>query len=156
MKTKISLATLSLLFIIACNSEGIKQNQELQSTKMILKASNNMYVTINADSTLLANESDAAKAVVLEKVDQGNGKWALKASNGKFISDDRGKNNILFANRAAIGEWEQFEIISTEGSKINLKSSAGKIVSADQGAGNLLLANRDQAGEWETFTVEPK
>ncbi len=160
MKTKIAAVLISLLFLISCGTEEQPKEgapaENTNSNKMILKASNNMYVAISADSTLSANQSDATKAEVFEKVDQGNGKWGLKLSNGKFVCDERMKANVMVVNRDAVGEWEQFEIVTLEGGKINLKSSAGKFVCGDQSVGGRLIANRDQAGEWETFTAEPK
>jgi hypothetical protein len=160
MKTKIAAVLISLLFMISCGTEEQPKEgapaENTNSNKMILKASNNMYVAIGADSTLSANQSDATKAEVFEKVDQGNGKFALKTSAGKFVSDVRSAENKLYANRAAVGEWEQFEIINVEGGKINLKSSAGKMVCGDQGTGGIMVANRDNASDWETFTAETK
>ena len=150
MKTKIFAAVI-VLFVMACGSQ-----KKADSTKMILKASTNMYVVVSSDSTLVANEPDAAKAMVFEKVKLPNGKWNLKTSKGRFIVDDRSSGNKLYANRGTAGEWEEFEIIRTGESKINLKSSAGKVVCADQSMGNVLIANREQMGEWETFTFEPK
>lgn len=123
---------------------------------MALKASNNMYVAINADSLLVADQPDASKAEVFEKVDQGNGKLALKTSKGKFVSDDRGRNNNLVANRVVASEWEQFEIIALGESKVNLKSSTGKMVCADIDMKGVLFANRDQASGWETFILEER
>jgi hypothetical protein len=160
MKTKISAVLISLLFIMSCGTEEQPKDgasaENAKGNKIVLKASNNMYVISSGDTALLAVQPDAAKAEVFEKIDQGNGKYALKASTGKFVTDDRTKKNVLSANRDAVGEWEQFEIITLEGGKINLKSSAGKIVCGDQGSGGILVANRDQASEWETFTAEPK
>ncbi len=147
MKVNICIAVL-LLFMMACGPK--------KSTKMILKGSNNMYVAINADSVLVANQSDAGKAVVFSKLELENGKYALKTSNGKFISDDRTKNNKLSATKSIPNEWEQFDIIIHPESKINLKTSANKFVCADDANGGLLVANRDKASDWETFTVEER
>jgi len=151
MKTKISLAIISFMLLISACSED-----KSKSMKMTLQASNNMYVVINKDSMLVANEPDAAKAEVFEKVKQPNGKWAIKTSKGKFITDERGKGNNIYANRNIAYDWESFEIIRTEPAKINLKASSGKFICADQAVGNILVANRDAAGDWETFTVEKK
>ena len=157
MKTKISIAIISILCMFSCGTaEQPKEAEVPQSNKMILKASNNMYVAMAGDSTLMANQPDVAKAEVFEKITQENGKVALKTSFGKFVSDDRNGGNKLFANRNAANEWEQFEIITLDGGKINLKSSAGKIVCGDQSLGGLLVANRNQASDWETFTADPK
>ena len=151
MKIKISLAIISLVLLITACSED-----KSKSMKMTLQASNNLFVVINKDSALVANEPDAAKAEVFEKVKQPNGKWAIKTSKGKFITDDRSKGNIIYANRAAAYDWELFEIVRTEPSKINLKASSGKFISADYDKGSILTANRDAAADWETFTIEKK
>src|ERR1700756_851826 len=112
MKTKISIALISLLFMMACGTaEQPKEGEQaVDNSKIILKAYNDMYVVLNSDSVLVASEADATKAAVFEKIDQGNGKWALKSAAGRFVSDDRGKQNYLIANRTAVGEWEQFDI----------------------------------------------
>ena len=125
---------------------------------MIIKAFNDKYVTIVGDTALVANEPDAAKAEVFEKIDQGNGKWALKTSGGKFVTDDDSKGHALVANRTAVGGWEEFEIIPSKDndSQFNLKSYTGKIVCCDGGTGDRLFSNRDNASTWETFTIESK
>jgi hypothetical protein len=158
MKTKISIALISLLFMMACGTAEQPKEGEQQpgSNKIILKAYNNMYVVLNGDSELVANEVDVTKAAIFEKIDQGNGKWALKSPTGRFVSDDKGRWNYLVANRTSVGGWEQFDIIEGADSKTNIKTSAGKIVSADGGNGFKLVGNRDNAGEWEAFTIEPK
>src|ERR1035437_8115487 len=147
MKTKISAAIL-LIFLMSCGS-GDQQNKtdgqtttsaQPQSSKFILKAWNNMYLSLNKDSVLTADQQDSTKAEIFEKIDQGNGKLSFKASTGKFVSDDRVKNNNLIANRGNVNEWELFEFISVDQTKINIKSSGGKFVSADQGKGNILIA----------------
>ncbi|MEO8760249.1 MAG: hypothetical protein ABI388_03890 [Bacteroidia bacterium] len=151
MKTKISLAIISLILLISACSED-----KSKSLKITLQASNNMYVVINKDSALVATEPDAAKAEIFEKVRQPNGKWAIKTSKGKFITDDRNKGNIIRANRDVAYDWELFEIIRTEPLRINLKASSGKFISADRDKESVLIANRDAAGDWETFTIEKK
>ena len=147
IKTKISIVILTL-FMVACHPA--------KNNYMLLKASNNMYIVMGADSVLIANEPDASKAEVFEEVCDENGKAALKTSKGKFVSDDRGRGNLLVANRNAIGEWEQFEILKVSDERVTIKSSANKYVCADMGNKNVLFANRDQAGEWEAFALEKK
>jgi hypothetical protein len=148
MKIKISTPLIALLiFVSSCLNE---------SKKMTLQASNNMYVVLDKDSALVANEPNASKAEIFERVRLGNGKCALKTSKGKFVSHDRVKENRLFGNRNNAYEWETFEIIRVDPTKINLKSSTGKMVCTDQAKGNVLIADRDYAGDWETFTVEKK
>ena len=160
MKTKISIALISLLFMMACGtSEQAKEAEKAESTKIILKAYNNMYVAVYGDTAVAANQSDEAKAEIFEKIDQGNGKWALKTSTGKFLTDEAGKDHLVLATKTQIGATEQFEIVPTDAnndSQIFLKANTGKTISTDLYLGNKLIANRDAASTWETFTVEPK
>ncbi|HTA61962.1 MAG TPA: hypothetical protein VK835_05880 [Bacteroidia bacterium] len=156
MKTKISVVFISLLFLMSCGSSEQPKNETPESNKMILKAYNNMYVVVYGDTAVTANQPDAAKAEVFEKIDQGNGKWALKTSSGKFLTDEASKDHFVLATKTQVGATEQFEIINLENSQINIKASTGKAISADLYLGHKLIANRDQASGWETFTAEPK
>lgn len=150
MKIRISIIIL-LLFTMAC-----MPNKNNDSSKMILKASNNMYVVLNTDLTLIANQPDASKAEIFEEICSEKGTAALKTSKGMFVSADRDRDNWLIANRTIAAEWEQFEIIKDDDENVTLKSSTGKFVTADQNIGGLLIANRDQVGTWEKFTLEKK
>jgi hypothetical protein len=161
MKTKIGAAIIALFFLMSCGSseqktEDQKQSETKQNLKFILRASTFKYVTIGADSILVANQSDPTKAEVFEKVDLENGKSAIRASNGKFVSDNRANQSKIDAFRDQASGWEEFEIIAVDQTKVNIKSSAGKFVSADQSKGDRLVADRDKAGAWETFDLEPK
>lgn len=159
MKMRI-LTPLIILFCMACGSanQTKKDAAEIQvSQKIILKAANNNYVTINQENSfLLANQPDSAKAERFEVVDMGNGKSALKSSGGKFVSADLGQKASLIANRDAANEWETFSIIKLDQSKINITNSTGKFVSADLGLGGYFFANREKPGDWETFSIEIK
>ena len=84
MKTKISTALISLLLIMACQTATKTKDEEVGvSEKIVLLAYNNMYVVVKGDTAVVANQPDAEKAEVFEKIDQGNGKWVLKTSTGK-------------------------------------------------------------------------
>jgi len=158
MKTKISIALISLLFMMACGTSEKAKEEKPESNKMVLKAYNNMYVAVYGDTAVAANQSDETKAEVFEKIDQGNGKWALKTSKGKFLTDEAGKDHFVLATKTQVGATEQFEIVPVDGndSQIFLKANTGKTVSADLYLGHKLIANRDNSSTWETFTVEPK
>ena len=158
MKIKIFLAILLLSIMAACDSEGITYEPPPSSNtipKIIIKASNNMYIALNSDSVLVANQPDSTKAEEFEKIGIENGKCALKSSTGKFVSDDRSKNNKLIAIGPYIGEWELFEIIKVNEVTVNFKSSTGKFVCVDLYKGGILLSNQNEAKEWETFTIKP-
>lgn len=79
------------------------------------------------------------------------------ASNGKYVSADQEKGNILIADRDGVGEWEMFELIAVGDGAYNIRSSNGKFVSAavdktgDEFA--VLSANKDAADAWERFTL---
>jgi hypothetical protein len=162
MKTKISAAVIALFFLMACGSSEQKQADQTatetsgQAKKFILKASNMKYVAIQPDSTLSANQSDPTKAEVFEKVDLENGKSSIKASNGRYVTDNRGdeaKMNVVYDHAS---EWETFEFIALDPTRINIKSSTGRFVSSDPGQDGKVTANRDNASDWETFTMEMK
>jgi hypothetical protein len=159
MKNKFS-AIVVLLFLMACGSDDNSGQTEPQAEaakepgmKFILKASNGNYVTIAPNFTMIANQPESGSADVFEKIDLGNGKSAIKAPNGKFVSDDRSQNSLLFANRDQNGEWETFEIINLDELSVNLKTSAGAFVSGDRSKGDTLYGNRPEAGEWEKFSL---
>jgi hypothetical protein len=160
MKTKIGIAGIALLTLMACGSDTSKQEEQTATaesapgTKFILKASNNQYVTMNGGMTLNANEASAAKAEVFEKIDIGNGHYNIKASNGKFICDDRSKNDSVYANRDTPGDWETFEMISTDQTSVRIKAVSGKFISNDPEKGYVLIANKDNADTQETFKIE--
>jgi hypothetical protein len=168
---RITARILILFLVTACGSgqeqdhiifapEPVVPNAKLERMalpeKFIIKASNNMYLSISSDSTLIANQPDPAKAEVFKKVDLENGKVAIKTSGGKFISDNRNSSSKLDAIRDQALGWETFEVIAADPQGVNVKSSGGKYICADQGKGNVLYANRDKAGAWETFILESK
>jgi hypothetical protein len=162
MKTKIGTAGIALFFLMACGSSEQKQEPAqtettAQSNKYIMKASNMMYVTIGSDQVLVANEPNPTKAETFEKMDLGNGKSALRASTGKYVSDDREKDGQLDVFREEAHEWETFEVIALDNTKVNIKSSRGKYVGADYDKlDGKLAASRDEAHDWEAFDLEPK
>lgn len=124
--------------------------------KFILKSSGGNYVSLMPDKSLAANQPDASKAEVFEKVELGGGQIALKTSGGFFVSDDRSKKSLLIADRKAAQGWEMFMIIGNDLLGLNIRSSAGKFVCADHGDGDKLIANKDKASTWETFEVIKK
>lgn len=78
--------------------------------------------------------------------------------NGKYVAADRLLNSThwpLAANRAAIGAWEEFEVIDAGGGYIAFLSEGnGKYVAADKLLDKVnwrLAANRTGIGSWEKF-----
>ncbi|MCE3277834.1 MAG: Fascin domain [Bacteroidetes bacterium] len=158
MKTKISAAVIALFFLMACGSSEPKQEaaqnvEEDVNVKFILKASNMMFIKMDKDSVLIANEPISTNAQVFEIVDLNNGRCALKVAPGKYVVDDRKKENKLFGNSPNTWDWESFEIIALDQTKVNIKASSGMFVCADQTAGSFLKADRAGAGDWETFEL---
>jgi hypothetical protein len=154
-------AAIILLFLASCGSSEKKADGEAtsataQSSKFILKASNAMYIAIQPDSSLKANQPDPTKAEVFEKVDLENGKSALRASNGRYVSDNRVKNSIVEVSVDHVADWEMFEFIALDPTKINIRSSANKFLSSDPGQDGIVTANRDNASDWEVFFMESK
>jgi hypothetical protein len=165
MKTKISATVIGLLFLMSsCGSPSDQPKGEEQPTatteiatptKFTLKASNMKYITIAADSSLVANEADPTKALIFEKIDQGDGKSVLKMPNGKYCIEDRNFNNKLFANSPNPWGWETFEIIALDNTKINIKASTGKFVTVDKSNG-MISGNSDNPSDSEIFIMESK
>jgi hypothetical protein len=79
--------------------------------------------------------------------------------NSFYVTAERGGNNVIIANRTAIGGWEQFSADDMNGATlaandvINLQAHDGLLLSAEGGGGGQLSVNRRRAGSWEQFTV---
>lgn len=141
-------------------SKSGKHNKMVSPTpedlhKFIIKADDGNYITLTQDFHLVANQPDSSKAEVFEKVDLGNGLIAIKASNGKFVCDERNENSGLIANREVAQNWETFRIIGNLKS-LNIQSSTGMFVCADHGSNNMVIANKPKASSWETFELIKK
>jgi len=124
--------------------------------KFILKASGGNYIALNADKRLAAVQPDASKAEVFEKVELGDGSFALRASNGMYVCDVRDNSSRLYADRKEAKAWESFRFIGTELSAVNIKSSQGMFVCSDHSTNDGLAADKIRASTWETFEVIKK
>ena len=80
---------------------------------------------------------------------------ALRAvANGQYVSASNAGAGPLIANAAAIGAWEQFDIIDRGGGNVALRARVNnKYVCAENAGANPLIANRDAIGGWETFAL---
>jgi len=85
----------------------------------------------------------------------GNNKIALKANNGKYVSNEHTLSGKLIANRDAIGAWETFEVTYL-GEEIALKADNGKYVAVNENNPNELIANTDTISERTLFKIEVK
>ncbi|HEX4629560.1 MAG TPA: RICIN domain-containing protein [Chthoniobacterales bacterium] len=75
-------------------------------------------------------------------------------ANGLIVTAENGGNNPLIANRGAIGQWEQFQIIDLGTGYVALRSMAnGLYVTAENGGASPLVANRGAVGTWEQFQL---
>ena len=75
-------------------------------------------------------------------------------ANNQYVSAANAGTQPLVANRAAIGQWEQFDLVSLGGGSVALRSRAnGLYVCAENAGASPLIANRAAAGPWETFTL---
>lgn len=93
-------------------------------------------------------------------VSGSGGTVSLKASNGKYVCDDRNRGNLVVADRDSAGEWERFTLAHPSGTTSTLRASSSRYVCADYGKGGKLYADRvftdpNNVGIWETFTDVP-
>jgi hypothetical protein len=86
----------------------------------------------------------------------GNGSVvSLRAhANGDYVTADNAGASPLIANRTAIGQWEQFDLLDEGGGYIALRAHANnKYVTADNAGAAPLLAKVDAVGTWEQFQL---
>lgn len=75
-------------------------------------------------------------------------------ANGDYVTAENAGAAPLIANRTAIGQWEQFDLIDQGGGYIALKAHANnKYVTADDAGASPLLAKVDAVGTWEQFQL---
>lgn len=123
------------------NSAIMPPNSSLLIGKrFILKASNNKFLSITKDSVIAANAAEKSGAELFEAIDMGNGKIALKTTQGKFLCADRNKGSQLMANRNSAFEWETFEVKVVNNNSITLKSSNGNFIGFSDNQTNIIGA----------------
>jgi len=88
-----------------------------------------------------------------EVITLGNGKIALRGSNGRYVSSENGRK-AMTCNRTAIGSWERFDAVGRGHRKIALRGNNGRYVSSENGQ-KALTCNRTAIGAWEIFDTEP-
>jgi hypothetical protein len=75
-------------------------------------------------------------------------------ANNNIVTADNAGAAPLIANRTAIGQWEQFDLISNPDGSISLRAHANnEIVTADNAGAAALIANRTAVGPWEEFDL---
>ncbi|MEV4510027.1 GDSL-type esterase/lipase family protein [Dactylosporangium sp. NPDC049525] len=74
--------------------------------------------------------------------------------NNKYVSADNGGAAPLIAKAAAIGPWEQFDLLDVSGGSIALRARVNnRYVCAENAGAQPLIANRDAVGGWEQFQL---
>jgi len=75
-------------------------------------------------------------------------------ANAQLVTADNAGAAPLIANRAAIGPWEQFDLLDAGNGNIALRAHAnGLVVTAENAGTASLIANRTAVGLWETFQL---
>ncbi|MFL9875615.1 twin-arginine translocation signal domain-containing protein [Paraburkholderia megapolitana] len=74
--------------------------------------------------------------------------------NNLIVTADSAGTAPLIANRTAVGQWEQFDMVNAGNGDIALLAHAnGKYVTAENAGAQPLIANRTAVGQWETFRI---
>ena len=74
--------------------------------------------------------------------------------NNAYVCAENAGDGALIANRAAIGGWEQFDLLDAGSGNVALRSHAnGKLVTAENAGNSQLIPNRTAIGLWETFQL---
>ena len=75
-------------------------------------------------------------------------------ANSKIVTADNAGSSPLIANRTAIGQWEQFDLINNSDGSVSFRARANNdIVTADNAGASPLIANRTVIGPWEEFDL---
>ena len=166
MKTTLTLCAIAL-FACSQPTAGTNPPEPLEAAEpvvdLVLQASNGRYVCLELREEhskfnyLLANRETPGAWETFVRIPMGEGRWALRASNGKFVCADRAHGGVLVADRGEVGDWETFEEVPLADGRIAIRTTEGKFVCADQARegdeAGLLVANRDSVSSWESFTV---
>ena len=80
---------------------------------------------------------------------------AIQANtNGRLVVAESAGNSPLIANRTAIGDWEQFQLLDLGNGFMALRALAnGLFVCAENAGNSALIANRPTIGIWEQFQM---
>ena len=81
----------------------------------------------------------------------------MSQADNRYVTAEDAGAQALIANRTAIGQWEQFDLIDVgngNGDVALLSHANGKYVTAEDAGAQPLIANRTAVGPWETFHIE--
>lgn len=136
--------------------------QPLSGT-IALKAANGKFITADqADGiphwgALMANRDSIGAWERFEVQPRTGGRYALRASNARYVSGEREGLFQAVADRDSIGEWELFELQEMPGGGYALRTTEGRYLAVELAEGAAcplcIVADRAQAGPWETFEV---
>lgn len=75
--------------------------------------------------------------------------WLRGTSNSQYVSSENG-TQAMRCNRATVGGWEQFTVVSAAGGKVALRGTNNQYVSSENGTQGM-RCNRATVGGWEAF-----
>jgi hypothetical protein len=100
--------------------------------------------------------------VVIYRPD-GTAAWATNTAglvslrahaDNMIVTADNAGSSPLIANRTAIGQWEEFGLITNADGSVSFRALANNmIVTADNAGLSPLIANRTAIGQWEEFDL---
>lgn len=108
---------------------------------IVLRGDNTRYVSLLSDSKLAVNQNSKSDAVSITVLSAGNGKVALQASNGKYVTIDASSVGRVSATKNSIGATEKFTVEELASGGFSIKASNGKYIQAAYSSGGVLLAN---------------
>lgn len=111
------------------------------------------YVGIDHKGKLYAKYSESDNASQFKLISASSNKFALQASNGKYVCAEKGGGGDVIANRDWIRGWESFEIFDLGRERVALRAKNGQFLCAEDGGGRELKANRNWIKSWETFKM---
>jgi predicted lipoprotein with Yx(FWY)xxD motif len=114
---------------------------------------------ISADNALLATATVRENVMGPPTITGPTAVISLRAhANGKIVTADNAGASPLIANRTAIGQWDQFLMITNlngngdpDGTVSFLAYANDELVTADNAGASPLIANRTAIGSWEKF-----
>ncbi|VVB70387.1 Fascin domain protein [uncultured archaeon] len=117
-----------------------------------LRAANGLYVSARGgDGMLIADGRTIGAWETFKLIDLGNGKVALQAANGKYLSIIVRGGRAVAANRNTIGPWETFKLIDQRNGNFALQAANGQYVCAPGRGGRVVMANLRTAGIRQTL-----
>jgi peptidoglycan/xylan/chitin deacetylase (PgdA/CDA1 family) len=80
-------------------------------------------------------------------------RFALKASNSKYISPQSGGGGKIMVDGPKVGPWEPLGIEDLGFGKVALRATNGQYFSPQNGGGGAVLANATDVDEWEPMDL---